>query len=179
MKEFEKIESLLKSKAYDELTSSERSLVDEELTEETYEEIRLSMNLLKGEQLKVGKDVKKELMKEFRQKEPGIIYSLTQFKLPAYTHVFSLALIIYLIFFIPKPTPVVQDRIVEVMVRDTVEITQVKVDTFLIEKVIKVPTPVYVTQELEANEPQKVNQVSNRTLSDQKEVMDLVVRGLK
>ncbi len=178
MKAFEKIESLLKSKTYDELTKAERSLIDKELTQETYEELRMSMQMLQGEKLHVRKDVKQSLMKEFKQKDRSPVYSLFQFKLPAYTHVFSLALIVYLIFFMPRPEKIVpQDRIVEVMIRDTVQVTQV--DTLWIERVIKVPTPVYVTQELNAEEPTEIVQVGNKALSDQKEVMDLVVRGLE
>lgn len=178
MKEFEKIESLLKSKTYAELTASERSLIDKELNRETYEELHQSMALIQDEKLGVSKSVKQSLMKEFKQKDRSPVLSLFLFRIPAYTHVFSLALIVYLIFFMPRPEKIVpQDRIVEVMIRDTVKVTQV--DTLLIERLIKVPTPVYVTQELNTEKPSEVVEVNNKALSGQKDVMDLVVRGLE
>lgn len=176
MKEFEKIELLLKTKAYQELNASERALVDQELTQETYEELHTSMAQLQGEQLKVGKDVKYALMQEFKQKQKTS-FSFFQFKMPAYTHAVPLLVIVYLLFFVPREEMLVtQDRIVEVMVRDTVQVTQI--DTLWIETVVKVPTPVYVTQDLQPDKKEEIQQVSNRSLSDQKDVLDLVVRGL-
>ncbi|WP_462249871.1 hypothetical protein [Ekhidna sp.] len=177
MKEFEKIESLLKTKAYHSLTADEKAIVDAELGQDTYEELRNGITQIASEQIKVRKDVKASLMTEFKQQERRGIFALIQFKLPAYTHAFSLAIIIYVIFFMPKAERVVtQNQIVEVMVRDTIEIRQV--DTLFVEKVVKVPTPVFVAQEVESEKPIEIKQVSNRSISEQKEVMDLVVRGL-
>ncbi|MEO9484537.1 MAG: hypothetical protein ABJG47_13860 [Ekhidna sp.] len=176
MKEFERIESLLKTKAYEELTASERILVDQELTQEIYEELRVSITLLKGERLQTGKDVKHSLMAEFKAKEAKSTFAFFRYKLPAYTHLVPLSLIVYLIFFLPSEERVVtQDRIVEVMVRDTVTVTQV--DTLWVEKVLRVSVPVYVTQASQAEKTEEIQPVTNRSLSEQKEVMDLVIRG--
>ena len=90
MKEFEKIESLLKTKAYGSLTVDEKAIVDAELGQDTYEELRNGLTQIASEQIKVRKDVKASLMTELKQKERSGIFALVQFKLPAYTHAFSL-----------------------------------------------------------------------------------------
>ena len=174
MKNFEQIEHLIKSKAYEELTDTERALVDQELTKDTYEELRESISLIQNEKISVRKDIKQSLMAELKQQERGVP-SWIRFKLPAYTHAVPLLIIVYLLFLVPhKEKVVTQDRIVEVKVRDTVLIT--KTDTLWRERLIKVPTPIYVTQKIES-EPVPIDEVGKRSLSDQKEIMDLVVRG--
>lgn len=176
MKDFEKIESLLQSKAYQELTSEERVIVDQELTEEAYEELRQSMYLLKGEQRKVSKHVKQSLMAELKgSAKPGFA-AVFRKSVPAYSLILPVLLFVVLLVYRPtKEIPVIEDRIVEVMVTDTVQVIQT--DTLWRERIVevKVPQLVYVAQE-ETTE-QVETEVGNRTLSDQKEVLDLVIRG--
>lgn len=175
MKAFEEIENLMKEKSYDQLSSDERKLVDQELTAETYEELRMGMYLLEGEKLKVRKDVKSSLMAEFRGKEATGLASILTKRIPAYGLVIPLLLVVVL--FIYKPVtevPVINDRIVEVTLYDTIEV--VKTDTLWIDKIVKVPQLVYVVKEDE-NEEQPSIEMVNRSLSDQKEILDLVVRG--
>ncbi len=178
MKDFEKIEKLLKSKSYSELSSDERSLIESELTQEVYEELRQAITQVQREKLQVNKSLKKSLMKEFKETNNSRLPVIFRWKIPALTHIIPLVVIVYLAFFMPKNERVItQDRIVEIMVRDTVQINQV--DTLYLERIVKVPTPVYVTREpKQTTSPEKIQTV-NRSLSDQKEVLDLVVRGLE
>lgn len=175
MKEFEKIESLLKSKSYDVLTHMERQLVDQELSQEVYEELRLGMNQLKGERLKVPKTVHQSLMAEFKQQESSAWSGLFSRKVPAYSLLVPLVLLIGIILFLPeREVAVVNDRIVEVMVRDTIQVT--RVDTLWRERLVQVPKLVYVTKDVT---PERTVELpaTKRSLGDQKELMDLVVRS--
>lgn len=177
MKDFEQIESLLQSKSYNELSPAERKVVDQQLTAESYEELRIGMQQLKGEKLKVGKDVKASLMAEFRQEKASGFAALFQRTVPAYSLVLPLLVIALVFIYRPvKEVPVIEDRIVEVMVRDTVEV--IKTDTLWRDKVVKVPQLVYVTrEESQPTAETPTTEVVNRSLSDQKDVLDLVVRG--
>lgn len=175
MKAFEEIENLMKEKSYGQLSSDERKLVDQELTAETYEELRTGMYQLKGEKLKVRKDVKSSLMAEFKGKETTGLASILTKRIPAYGLVIPLLLLVVL--FIYKPVTevlVINDRIVEVTLYDTVEV--VRTDTLWRDKIVKVPQLVYVTKE-DSKDEQPTIEVVNRSLGDHKEILDLVVRG--
>lgn len=177
MEEFERIESLMKTKAYSALTKAERNLIDQELGEETYEQLRSNIIRLQDEKLAVNSDIKRSLMTEFRGVEGFGWKSFLNKKLPAYTHLIGLPLLIVIYFFLPaKEKVVLQDRLVEVPVRDTVMVTQV--DTLWMDRIVEIPTTVYVLQKVEQPENEIVQQTSNLSLSDQKEVLELVVRGL-
>ncbi|WP_420317060.1 hypothetical protein [Ekhidna sp.] len=175
MKEFKKIESLLKSKAYSELTKEEREIVGEELTQEAYEEIRVGIYKLQGERIKVNKRVKQSLMAEFSQGKTFDIANIFQRRIPAYSLILPFILLIAVFFYRPtKEVPVIQDRMVEVMVHDTVRV--VKTDTLWREKIVQVQQLVYVTKTDVETTSDKL-EVPNRSLEDQKEVLDLVIRG--
>ena len=179
MKEFEKIESLLKTKAYNELSKEERLLVDQELSKEAYDELRSAMYLLKEEKLAVSKDVKQSLLAEFKPRK----FSPRKFsrwaainrkKVPAYSLVIPLLFLIAIFWYRPiKEVPVIQNRVVEVMVRDTVKV--MKTDTLWQEKIVRVPQLVYVEKE-ESSQELPESEVVSRSLGEQKEVLDLVVR---
>ena len=175
MKEFEKIESLLKTKAYNELSKEEQLLVDQELTKEAYDELRSGMYLLKDEKLPVSNDVKKSLMAEFKQIETKGFAAILSKKVPAYTVIAPIMILIAIFWFLPtKEVPVIQDRLVEVTIRDTIQV--VKTDTLWREKIVKIPQLVYVAKgdEVEKNSSPTV---TNRSLGEQKELLDLVVKG--
>ena len=115
MKAFEQIESLMKSKAYADLNREERALVDQELGEEVYKEIRKGMTQLNEEKVPVKKDVKRMLMEELKAQSSPSWYSIFQRRLPAYIQVVGLMILVGIYYFIPaKEQIVVQDRMVEV-----------------------------------------------------------------
>lgn len=177
MKEFERIERLLKTKSYDDLSKAEKDLIDQELSQQVYEELQMGINQVSGERIKVHRDIKRSLMSEFRKEDKVGFFSFAAKRLPAYVHVILIMIIGYLAFLLPpKERIITQDRMVEVMVLDTIEVT--RVDTLFVEKFVKVPTPVYVAQDPNTSKSDEVKQVSNRSISEQKDVMDLVVRGL-
>ncbi|MEM7297115.1 MAG: hypothetical protein AAF391_02485 [Bacteroidota bacterium] len=176
MNAFEKLESLLQSKAYSELTSEERSMVDQELTEETYEELREGIYLLKGEQKKMSNGVKQSLMAEFKQQRSPGFAGIFRKTVPAYSLIVPVVLfVLILVYQLTKEIPVIEDRIVEVTVRDTVQLIQT--DTLWRDRIVEVKVPQLVYVANEEIEDAIEAEVSNKALSDQKEVLDLVVRG--
>ena len=176
MEHFEKIESLLKNKSYDELSKSERALVDQELSKENYEELRLSIVGLRDEKLKVGRDVKRSLMHEMRPKSSFNPFSLLQARIPAYAMLIPLLLFFFFIFSKPEEVEIPEAQIVEVMVYDTVRVKQI--DTLVVERVIRIPQKVYITENTIPEDVKSVKKaVEKTTLSDQTEIMNLVIRG--
>ncbi|WP_424962805.1 hypothetical protein [Ekhidna sp.] len=176
MENFEKIESLLKSKSYDELSREERVIVERELSKETYEELRVSIMGIRGEKLKVSKDTKQSLLNEMKPKSSFSPFALLQVRVPAYALLIPLLFFFFILLREPNEVRIPEARIVEVMLHDTIRIQQI--DTLVVERVIRVPQMIYITENTNVAETTSAKkEVERTTLSDQTEILDLVIRG--
>lgn len=136
MNRAEKLEELLSTKAFDELTWSEKELVLSELgSEEQYEVMRkIGNTLMKGNILTPDPQIIKSLQQKMRdEKRTSVVYQLLSWQAPAYVTVFMVAACCTFTWFVTKksnPSP-----LVTIVKTDTVYLAS-QPDTIFREKVI-------------------------------------------
>ncbi|MEM9338372.1 MAG: hypothetical protein AAGA66_06550 [Bacteroidota bacterium] len=179
MKDFESIEKLIQTKAFSELSPNERMLAMEVMDENEYDAMHQAATDLKGERMPLKRNVKAELLKELKPQR-GILHGLLLKPLPAYSLLILLLLFISTYFLFPKKVAIqtiVTIKEVPHMVKGTV--TLIKIDTVWRDRIVKVPAPSFASNQTHATDTAVVAQqpVKSRSISEQSELLDLVVRG--
>lgn len=177
MENFKHIEELIRSKDHHELSEKERAMVDAQIDEETYGELRQGILQLKGERMPMKRNIEKELLQSMKRERSGVAGWLVK-PLPAYAFLVIL-LPFGLIYWLTSPKVIIERQIAEkevpVMVRDTVIV--VKVDTLWRDRIVRVPQPIIVKNDQEKESVPVQNVVESKSLSEQEDLLDLVVRG--
>ena len=175
MENFEYIERLLQTKDFEELTGEERKLIADQLSQGEYDELRQTINKIGSERIKLQKDLKTQLLKE-NKKRSAIVNLLLQ-PMPAYSIIFILFFASMLYIFTPSKVvtkTVISEREVPIIQLDTIFV--VKKDTVWRERIIQVSSP----PNLLVNKGESLNKTlntKNKSISNQEELLDLVVRG--
>ncbi len=176
--EFELIEKLLHQKSFKELNKEEKDVAIASLgNEENYEEMRAAILGISQERIPLKRSIDQEILREFKKQESPLL-KFFSYKVPAFI---PMVLLLFLMGFYTLRTPQVISQIeevpVEVMVYDTINVVEVQVDTVWRERIVKVQAPVLVSQVGEATVEEEVLEVTNKSLSNQTDLLDLVVRG--
>ena len=131
-------------------------------------------------EVRVRPGLKKDLMKQFRQKHQPSWKLAIQWKVPAYAAVLMVTIMtLGLYLLIPAKERIVERRVVSEPVTDTVYVAS-QPDTVFIERTIE--KPVYVTVYKEREEevvPVLIAERKTRgkSLADQSEIKDILVSG--
>lgn len=168
----------MQTKSFDELSKEDQALVSSALGEENYKELRATMIQIKGEKIPLKRDVKGELVKGMK-KEPSLLVSLFLKPIPSYAFVVAVLLLVATYFLTPARVvreTLIAEKKIPVTVFDTVLVVQV--DTLWRDRIVKVPVPMMVTDQKEADQlPILQTSLENKSNSDQEDLLDLVVRG--
>ena len=176
-KEFERLETLLKSKSYEALTQEEQDWVETEIGgERAFKHLAQFMIELSAEPIqKPSPKTKKELVNAFRSKNQTTWSRVLSYRMPVIASAFVWILIaIGFWFTIPKKEVIVEKQIpFETVKLDTlyVELPQ---DTVIIEKTIRIEVPVYLPAP--EKEPEIIV-VKGDAMSEQKDLQRLLVSG--
>lgn len=178
--EFEKIEQLLNKGSFESLSEEDQYWVKENLGgAEAYDHLRESTIIARQEKaIPVSSGVKKDLMKQFKEKhQPGWKLVL-QWKIPAYAALILLiAVSSSLITFLPEKERLVEKYVWQDPVVDTVFVAS-EPDTVFIERTIERPVYVKVYETSEETPVVAVERKSKgKSLADQSEIKDILVSG--
>lgn len=154
-KEFEYLDELLKNKNWAELTQNERAYVQETIGGEEaynrYAELLIQSGL--GAAKPVSKQVNKQLMAHFKSRNRSAVYSILNYRLPAYAY-FALAAVFLLVVWqvsLVENVKVVTQEVFLPGKTDTV-LVQLPPDTIVIERIIKEKVPVYMAKKSEVKQ---------------------------
>ena len=174
-----KLDDLLRSKSYQELTEEQKFWIDNELGgEEAYSRLRGIVTSSASElHMEVDSSVKQSLMRQIKMKNQSHIGRIFNFKVPAYLTLivvlFSLAFVL-----LAEPETKVVEKIVEIPsqpVIDTLYI-ETRADTVYIERTKEVPVYLTLETEKEQNIENPIPPLAGKSLADQEEIRKLLVR---
>ena len=175
---FDKLDTLLRERSYQELTEKERAFVDNEIGgEKAFNELKsMAMQLSGEQQVAVNPSVKAELMRNFKHKHRSVFMTAAEYKTPFYLNIAASVLLAVVIYWLmpAKSVEVIKTVTEQLPPRiDTVTV-QMPADTVFITetRTIKVNVPVYVASN-ETKEEKQV-EISGSTLKDQKALLDLL-----
>ncbi|TRX59028.1 hypothetical protein FNH22_10890 [Fulvivirga sp. M361] len=178
-KHSEKLDHLLTTKRYDELTAEEREWVEAELGgEEVFHPLsHIVKTAAREEKMAVSAHVRQSLVTRMKSKHKPLWVRVLNYKMPAYIGVLLLIMGIFVVFFaVPERQVIVQKTVTIAAepVVDTVFIVQ-RADTVFLERIVEVP--VYLSVHQENKKPQeKPVELSGQSLADHEEWTDLLVR---
>lgn len=177
-----KIDVLLKTKSYTELSEQEQLWVNENLGGETaYQNLASAIQRASQEQkMSVKSSTKKALMQQMKASKEPFWSKIIHYKVPAYASALMLVLAVGLTFFLTSQKEVIVEKRIALSAKtivDTVKIAQPN-DTIFVEKIKEVP--VYITEQKTISNPTQTpakNNLSEKSLADQKELKNLLVRS--
>ncbi len=178
--EFEKIEKILKRGPFDTLSEEDQYWVKENLGgAEAFDHLRESTIIAHREKdLPVSSGVKRDLMKQFKEKHQPRWKLVLQWKVPAYAvMILLMAVTGSLISFMPEKERVVEKYVRQDPVIDTVYVAS-QPDTVFIERTVERPVYVKVYETTEETPVVAVERKSKgKSLADQSEIKDILVSG--
>ena len=177
MKNFEYIEELIQCRDYSDLRPEEQKIVDAELGEAQYTEMRDGILAVQGEKLSMKQKNEEALLAAWKPERTGALSWISK-PVPAYA--FLLIFLFFgLLYWLTPPRLVTEYQIAEkevpVVLRDTV--TVIQVDTLWRERLVQIPTPMVVQNEQVEQQAPVQQTIQNKSISEQEELLDLVVRG--
>jgi hypothetical protein len=173
---FDKLDTLLRERSYQELTEKERAFIDKEIGgEKAFNELKAMAMQLSGEQkVAINPSVKTDLMRNFKRKHRSVFLTAAEYKTPFYLNIAASVVLAVVIYWLmpAKRVEVIKTVTEQLPPRIDTLTVQMPADTVYIRETIKVNVPVYVA----ANETKEENKVeiSGSTLKDQKALMDLL-----
>ncbi len=176
-KDFERLDKLLRTRAYEQLTEEEQAWVLETVGVEAYNELsKLVSGLASEKERPTSKRVKTQLIREFRSKHR--VTAWYEYRIPAYVNMMLVVAVGLVVWFFAPPKEVIIERqeLVEVPIVETITI-ELPGDTVFIERPVRVEVPVYITQEI----PEEiVVQPSSKakSLRESKALSELLVSGV-
>jgi hypothetical protein len=171
---FDKLDTLLKSLTYEQLSASEKAYVEEQIGgEKAYRDMQKWMiDLRHSPEAPVSSRVKTDLMKRYKAKHQSWVVKVVQFQTPAYLNV-AASLVLLLLFWLVMPNKQVEiSKTVTVYQTDTVTV-QTPADTVYIRETVSVKVPVYVATNSTPAETQPT-EIQGSSLKDQKALYDLI-----
>ncbi len=176
--QYDIIEQLINTKNYDQLTTSEKDLIDQELGGQTgFEEMQtLRHDALNSKEINVSKQIKKDLIYQMKQARPGFWHKVINYRVPAYQTA-AIMVFVLVLFWLVRPE---KETIVEKMVQlppvtDTL-LVELPGDTVFLEKLVEVKVPIYITQQTELIEkPEKDDPIKGSSMAEQEVLQDLLV----
>ncbi len=174
--DFERLESLLKSKNYEQLSGEEKEWIEKEIGgEQAYLNLQSFVTRLSGDKISApSQKIKKNLMTAFRSRNQTVWSRVVSYRMPAFANIFVWAVLaVGVWYWIPERRVMVEKQVpIEKTLLDTVYVELPK-DTVIIEKTIQVEVPVYI----EKKEEPEIIVVKGSSLSDQKDLQRLLVSG--
>ncbi len=177
-KVFKKLDNLLRTKAYADLTQEERSWIDESLGKENFEELSSMVASLSHEKTRtVNPIVKADLLKEMKRKNRGAFAGLLSYKTPLYVNVLTMLMLVFLVWvLLPSKEVIVEKPVtVKVPVIDTITV-QLPSDTVFIERKVRVEVPVYLTRTEQPKETLE-KEIKGKSLTEDEALRELLVSG--
>ncbi len=177
-KEFDRLDAILRTKTYADLSEEERSWVDETLGRKNFEELSQMVSTLSDEKSRaVRPSVKADLLKEMKRKNRGALARWMSFRTPMYANVLAMLLLVILVWVaLPAKVVIVEKPVtLRVPVVDTITV-QLPSDTVFIERQVRVEVPVYLTR---TEQPKEVIQkeVKGKALGEDEALRELLVSG--
>jgi hypothetical protein len=177
---FEKLDQLLLTKRYEELTREERFWMDEQLDGElTYSRLHLILCSSASETtLLVDASIKKSLIKKMKLKNRSQWARVVNYNVPAYAVAILLLLVATLVLLVTPKQDKVVEKIVTVTPRQppATTVTKFVTDTIFVDHIIKVP--VYVpSQTKDKTSVDKSIALPGKSLADQIELRNLLVQS--
>ncbi len=179
--DFEKLDQLLRVGDFESLSGEDQHWIEESIgSAEAFDRLRETTIIARQENVKnVRPQVKKDLMKQFKEKhQPGWKLVL-QWKIPAYAAMLIVALISSLLMtLMPEKERIVERYIPQQPIVDTVFVAS-EPDTVFIERTIDRPVYVKVFEEEEKSTPVvAVERIrKGKSLADQSGIKDILVSG--
>ncbi len=175
-RQLDRIEELLMTKDYADLTSEEKLLVQDEIGgEEVYRLYRLST----AERFTTKRATKKKLMSAMRARHQSWVFRIINAKVPAYAALTMLTLLLVGVLFFQPVEQVLVETPVYVKgetIRDTVFVQQI--DTFYVDR------PIYRTVYVEAEVQESTEDVDplkptrkSKSLAQQSGIRDILVKS--
>ena len=172
---FDKLDTLLKSLTYEQLSASEKAYVEEQIGgERAYRDMQQWMTDLRhSPEAPVSPSVKTDLMKRYKDKHHSWVVKVVQFQTPAYLNV-AASLVLLLLFWLVMPTKQVEiSKPVTVLQVDTVTV-HAPADTVYIRETVRVKVPVYVATTAPA--PSQPVEIQGSSVKEQKALFDLIAQ---
>lgn len=178
--EFDKIEYLLQQGNFESLSAADRNWVEQNLgSAEAFDQLREATIIAHQERITpVRSTVKKDLLKQFKEKhQPGWELAL-QWKIPAYAVMLILmAVSSALIAFMPEKERLVEKYVLQDPIVDTIWVAS-QPDTAFIERTIERPVYVQVYEGVKEEPVLVAERISKgKSLADQSEIKDILVSG--
>lgn len=179
------IDLLLKTKTYTELSAQEQIWVNENLGGAMgYQNLASAVKMASQEQkMSVESSTKKALMQQMKASKESFLSKVFRYKIPAYASALMLILAVGLTFFLTSQKEIIVEKRIALPTKtivDTVKIAQPN-DTIFIEKIKEVP--VYITEQKTTSHASQTpvkntqNSLSEKSLAEQKELKNLLVRS--
>ncbi|SNT31141.1 hypothetical protein SAMN05421640_3353 [Ekhidna lutea] len=178
MKNFEKLDKLLRSTPFESLSNEDREWVEHEISEEEYKGMFRAIHQLRAEkEMQPSGRTKAQLISLIKGKQQSNRNSWIYTKTPLYANFIILLVVIPLIWvLLPQKEVIVEKPVaVNVPVYDTV-LVHLPPDTVLVEKTVRVEVPIYLTRN---SEPKSVDSgvLKKESFAEQKALHDLLVSG--
>lgn len=176
--EFNRLDKLVKSKAYTDLNAEDREWINEEVGADAYKELSILASSISGEKEKtIRKQVKSDLIKTMKRKHRGVLATTLGYRTPMYANVMALLLLVTVAWFVLPAKEVIIEKLItiNVPVVDTVTI-QLPSDTVFIERKVRVEVPIYLTKTAEPSEAIE-KRVKDKPFAEDKALQDLLVSG--
>ena len=174
--EIDKLDDLLITKAFGELTPAEQEQFSHAgINEESYRFLRkLALESRDSTPMPVSPDVRRKLIHRFEVKNRHWALSILTAKVPAYLHIAALCMLATGLWYILPEKEVIIEKpiVVELPGRTDTLLLPAEPDTVYIEKYVRVKVPVYITAE---TPPKEAEPLKGTTLADQKEFSKLLV----
>ena len=180
--EFDRLERLLESGEFASLSIEDQHWVNENLGDEAaYNKLTKVVGIANRDmRVLVSPKVRRDLMKQFRQKHQPNWVLAVQWKIPAYVAVMAILTFSFLItWLIPAQERIVERLVSQEMIVDTIYVAS-KPDTVFIKQTIEKPIYITVYKERESEKSQVaaiVREPKGKSLADQSEIKDILVSG--
>ncbi len=177
-KDFDRLDTILRTKTYADLTNEEKAWIDEVLGKNGFEELSLMISSVSKEKKRtVRPAVKTELLREMKRKNRGVLATWLSYKTPMYANVLTLFFLMILVWtLLPSKEVIIEKPVtIQVPVIDTITV-QLPSDTVFVERQVRVEVPVYLTR---TEQPKEVDEkeVKSRTLGEDEALRELLVSG--
>ncbi|MEP3387702.1 MAG: hypothetical protein ABJO02_05920 [Reichenbachiella sp.] len=176
--DLERLDHLIRSKAYDQLSESEEKWILEHLPNEiAYTKIRHIVLELSSEPVpKLARSSKADLMRQFKTKHASPTYNWLNYRIPAHLSFLVAIGLAFLIWWISPSREIIIEKPVTVQLPGRIDTLFIhsKPDTVFIDKVRRIEVPIYITKKEEAS-PEK--DIKGSSMAEQHELDDFLVRS--
>ena len=174
-----KIDHLIHTKQYEELSQEDKLLVDEHLGgKKSFEHYQLLFRESHATQERpVSRSVANNLSTRFKQKNRPVWYSLFNYRIPAYVSMMLITLMMTASWWWTTRHPNMIEVTKEVYLPGKTDTLLVELppDTIVIEKVIQQTIPVYITSNVPVEKTQETTEGSS--LAEQQDLTEFLVSG--